>query len=309
MGELQLRLTVPQGRRLQNVDSLRVSSACSEANVAGTVSLLGLRTQLVSMTAAGPVGDRAISEFRTAGVDVANVMRPENARVPLYFYEPADSPVPAEVYFDRLSTPFRDARPTDFDWPRAMDTRLFFSTGITAALTSQTASLVRDAFTGATNTGARTAYDVNYRAKLWSPESARAFAESILPTVDVLFCSHRDAATVFDVHGEPAKIAELLHKTLGVSAVVSTAGPDGCFAFADGASESAVVVPMPVRDRPGAGDAFIAGYLYGMLTDEDVATGLGFGVAASRIALSHFGDLVPISRRDLTASVGTDIIR
>lgn len=305
MGELQLRLSVPQGRRLHNVESLRVSSACSEANVAGTVSLLGLRTQLVSMTAAGPVGDRAISEFRTAGVDIGNVVRPDGARVPLYFYEPADAPVPAEVYFDRSGTPFREAGPTDFDWPRAMDTRFFFSTGITAALTSQTAALAREAF----GCAARAAYDVNYRAKLWSPESARAFAESILPSIEVLFCSHRDAATVFGVHGEAADIPKLLHDALGVPVVVSTAGPDGCFAFADGASHSAAVVPMPVRDRPGAGDAFIAGYLYGLLTGEDVTTGLDFGVAASRIALSHFGDLVPISRSDLTAAVGTDIIR
>lgn len=309
MGELQLRLTVPVGSRLQRTDVLRVSSACSEANVAGTVSMLGLRSQLVSMTAKGPVGDRAMSEFRTAGVDLTNVMRPEGERVPLYFYEPAEHPIPAEVYFDRGHTPFRSARPDDFDWARILDTRAFFTTGITAALSDCTRTLVRHAFTEAHASGVRTAFDVNFRAKLWDPADEADFVASIAPHLDVLFCSHRDAATVFGLTGAPADTPQRLRDLLAVDTVVSTAGTEGCHAVVDGARHSVDVTPVRVLDRPGAGDAFVAAVLFAMLTDCDATRALSYGVAASRIALSHHGDLVPITVSDLDTSRGSDIVR
>lgn len=309
MGELQLRLTVPVGQRLHNVESLRVSSACSEANVAGSVSLLGLHTQLVSVTAAGPLGDRALREFRAAGVNVEHVQRPADERVALYFYEPAEAPIPAEVYFDRQDTPFRSARLADFDWSRILDSRMFFSTGITAALTGRTGDLVAGAFTEARARSVLTAFDVNFRSKLWSPADAAAFLESVAAELDVLFCSHRDAVTLFGVTGDAASTPKLLHDRFGVATVVSTAGPQGCFAYVDGKTHSGEVTPVRVLDRPGAGDAFVAGYLYGLLSGEEPTTSVNFGIAASRIALSHYGDLVPLTRADLDKGTGTDIVR
>ena len=40
IGEGQIRLTVPQGERLSNTRQLRMTAACSEANVAGLLSQL-----------------------------------------------------------------------------------------------------------------------------------------------------------------------------------------------------------------------------------------------------------------------------
>ena len=67
----------------------------------------------------------------------------DEGRVALYFLEPGEFPLPGKVTYDREYTPFRSIVPEEFDWDALLDTRLVFLTGITAALTPETARVVR----------------------------------------------------------------------------------------------------------------------------------------------------------------------
>lgn len=70
IGEGQIRLTVPQGERLSNTRQLRMTAACSEANVSGLLSQLGRRTSWCSVMPESDLAERCLSEFRAVGGDI-----------------------------------------------------------------------------------------------------------------------------------------------------------------------------------------------------------------------------------------------
>ena len=103
----------------------------------------------------------------------------DEGRVALYFLEPGEFPLPGKVTYDREYTPFRSIVPEEFDWDALLDTRLVFLTGITAALTPETARVVRYVADAARDRGVDVALDVNFRSLLWDGEQARAVLEPI----------------------------------------------------------------------------------------------------------------------------------
>ncbi len=67
---------------------------------------------------------------------------------------------------------------------------------------------------------------------------------------------------------------------------------DGC--FYKGQAE-----PTPEVDPLGSGDAFAAGFLFGYLTDSNLASALHLGASAAALKRTIPGDLALISLEDL----------
>lgn len=308
IGEGQLRLTAERGMRLGNSDTLRLSPAGSEANVAGMLAQLGRRTAWASKLPEGDLATRFLDEYRGVGVDLSHVRRVPEGRMALYFMEPAEAPLSARVTYDREGTAFREITPSDFDWDALLDTRVVFFTGITAALTDNTAAVVTHAVQAAAERGTTVVLDVNFRAMLWSADQARSVLEPLLEHLDVLFCSRADGRKVFGMDGDADNPAEALRQRYGIDHVVSTDGTNGVhYAGLEGV-RSFPVRPVPVVDRPGAGDSFVAGTIHGLLGD-GVVTGVGYGIRASAFALTHFGDLTRVTEADLLEQGSADIVR
>ena len=308
VGEGQIRLTVDKGERLSTCRSLRLTPAGSEANVAGLLSQLGRRTAWASVLPQGDLAMRFIQEYSSVGVDLSHVVRVPEGRMALYFMEPGDPPMPARVTYDRLHTPFREIGPETLDWAALLDTKLLFITGITAALTEETACMVSHAVHAAADRGVRVALDVNYRALLWSPERARSVLEPLLDKVSILFCSRLDTIKVFGLEGDGPAVNRKLQQRYGVDHVVSTDSTHGVYYSGLGGNRTFEVQAVPVNDRPGAGDAFVAGVLHGHLNGS-VLQGIGYGLQSSKFALTHHGDLTRISAAELEIPASTDILR
>lgn len=308
IGEGQIRLTVPHGERLSRTTQLRVSAACSEANVAGLLAQLGRKTSWCSVMPNGHLADRCLSEYRAVGVDMGNMIRVPDSRVALYFLEPGDAPIPSKVVYDRENTAFRKIALGDVDWVSMLDTRMVFVTGITAALTEHTAAAVRRLVDGAAERGIDIALDVNYRALLWSPEQAREMLTPIARQAKILLCSRRDAKTVFGIAGAQSKCSRKLREEFGAQYVISTDQRDGVFYSGPDGEASYEVEVVPVADRAGAGDAFVAGTLHGYLGD-DIKIGIDYGMRLAKHALTHYGDLTLVTPSELAIPPTTDIIR
>lgn len=306
-GEGQLRLTVPSNERLLGTRELRVCSAGSEANVAGLLAQLGRSVAWASVLPQGDLGDRVLSEYRAAGVDLGHVKRTSSGRVAMYYLEPSEPGLPARVQYDREGTPFRELTPEDLDWDSLLDTRLLFVSGITTALTPSTAATVAYAVDQATQRGVDVAVDINHRELLWSAADAAETLEPILRRARIVFCARRDATALFGIHGSAADVASALAARLGVRSVVLTDGPAAVTLAEDGHTSTVDALRVPVVDRPGAGDAFVAGVLHGFLRG-NLRDGLGYGVRAAAIALTHHGDLTLVRPTDLEVT-DTDIIR
>lgn len=307
-GEAQIRLTVPRGDRLATCRQLRLTPAGSEANVAGLLAQLQRKTAFASVVPKGDLARRFMEEYRGVGVDLSHVVRVPEGRMALYFMEPGEYPLPARVTYDRLHTAFREITPETFDWDALMDSELLFVTGITAALTEHTAQTVTFAVEEAARRGVKVALDVNFRSLLWSPERARSVLEPLLDKVAILFCSRPDAIKVFGAEGDGPTVNKTIRDRYNLDHVVSTDGLSGvCYAGTQG-DRTFHVDPVPVIDRPGAGDAFVSGTLHGYL-DGDVHAGIGYGLRTSKLALTHHGDLTHMSGKELEIPTSTDILR
>lgn len=308
IGEGQIRLTVPAGDRLSSTRELRLSPAGSEANVAGVLAQFGRATSWCTVMPRGDLTERCLAEYRAVGVDLSAVVRTDTGRVALYFLEPGESPMPSRVTYDRLGTPFREIDPSAIDWDLLLDTRTVFVTGITAALTDSTAAVVEEFTARAERAGVRIVLDVNYRSLLWDAERARRVLSPIAARADLLLCSRRDAATVFGIAREGAGCVEELRDRFGARHVVSTDQTADVYVADEGGVARFPVSVVPIVDRPGAGDSFVAGVIDGYLAD-DVRAGVERGMRVATYALTHHGDLTHIGRPDLAQATTTDIIR
>ena len=308
IGEGQIRLTCERGDRLATARSLRMTAAGSEANVSGLLSELGRSTAWATKLPKGELADRIALEYSAVGVDMRHVVLTDEGRVALYFLEPGEFPLPGKVTYDRQYTPFRSITPEDFDWDSLLDTRVVFLTGITAALTPETAAVVRYFADAACERGVDVALDVNFRSLLWSGEQARKVLEPIARRAAILFCSRSDARIVFGVEGEGADVCRNLREEMGVPTVVSTDGRAGTYLSTARTDRVFEIKSVPVIDRPGAGDSFVAGTLHGWL-DGDVERGIEMGTKVAQLALTHHGDLTHVRPGELLALHGSDIVR
>ena len=308
IGEGQIRLTCERGDRLATARSLRMTAAGSEANVSGLLSELGRSTAWATKLPRGELADRIALEYSAVGVDMSHVVMADEGRVALYFLEPGEFPLPDKVTYDRQYTPFRSITPDDFDWDALLDTRVVFLTGITAALTPQTAAVVRYAADAAHDRGVDVALDVNFRSLLWSGEQARDVLGPIARRAAILFCSRSDAGIVFGIEGEGADVCHALREEMGVPTVVSTDGRAGTYLSTARTERVFEIKSVPVIDRPGAGDSFVAGTIHGWL-DGDVERGIEMGTKVAQLALTHHGDLTHVRPGELLALHGSDIVR
>jgi sugar/nucleoside kinase (ribokinase family) len=103
--------------------------------------------------------------------------------------------------------------------------------------------------------------------------------ENLLPHVDV-FLPNSDEAELILGEADPLRQAEAF-RNLGAATVVITMGGDGAVLATDGVRLRAGVYPVESVDASGGGDAFAAGYIYGLLHGMDaegcltVASALG----------------------------------
>ncbi len=81
--------------------------------------------------------------------------------------------------------------------------------GITPALSASCRAVTAEAIKTAKQAGCLVSFDMNYRARLWSPEEARKCIGVLLHDVNILITTSDDAAIVFDMEGEPTSPANL----------------------------------------------------------------------------------------------------
>lgn len=299
-GEAMIRLAATEGRRLEQSTSLELTVGGAELNVAAGAARLGLSTAWVSCLPDNPLGRIVRNKAREFGVDVSNLAWDKDGRMGLYFVEYGASPRPSSVLYDRAASAIAELRDVQFDWPAILaGCRAFHTTGITAALSDRAAGEVGAGLRAARAAGLQTSYDLNYRARLWGPERAREVQEPLMGLVDVLVTTEEDTRTVFGIAAtDYREVARRLAGTYGFKVVTITLRGDTSvlrntwtsISYAGGEFYDDRTYEIELVDRIGGGDAYAAGFLYGLLT-ADVATGVRYGNAFSALKQTSWGDL------------------
>lgn len=310
LGEAMLRLSVPAGTRLEMARQFDVCPAGAEANVAAALSRLGHRCCWVSALPDQALGRLVVQVLRQAGVDCSAVVW-RGGRIGTYYVEFATPPRSTQVIYDRSDSCFTQLEAEQIAWQYLLDTRLLHLTGITPPLSPQGLRIIEIAIQKAREKGVAISFDVNFRRKLWTADAAAAVLRPLIQEVDLLFCSGRDARTLFGCSGTPQ---DILHQLLDISRakqVVVTLAEDGVIGWDGAQILTEPARPVGIVDRIGAGDALAAGVIHGWLQG-DFAAALRYGVTMAALALSQHGDMVVTTREELEsliAAAGGDVVR
>lgn len=309
-GEAMLRFSVPIGTRLETAHQLEVHPAGAEANVVAALARLGWQCGWVSSLPDQALGRLVSNALRQAGVDTSAIIW-SRGRVGSYYVEFAVPPRATQVIYDRADSCVTYLEVDQIPWDYLLDTRLLHLSGITPPLAAGCHNIMTEAVRRAREKGVAVSFDVNYRGKLWAPDAAAAVLRPLLQKVDLLFCSGRDAHSLFACIGTPEEMVTQLVAQTGASQVVMSWGDQGVIGWDGSCWHREPARPVSIVDRIGAGDALAAGVIHGWLQG-DFAAALRYGVTLAALALSQHGDMVVTTREELeglAAAATKDIVR
>ncbi|MEZ3163789.1 bifunctional 2-dehydro-3-deoxygluconokinase/2-dehydro-3-deoxygalactonokinase [Halorubrum sp. RMP-47] len=303
-GETMLRLSPPRGERLETADSLDVQAGGAESNVAVGAARLGADAVWLSKLPDSPPGRRVTSELRSHGVEPAVAWTdPDAGRVGTYYLERGAAPRGSNVVYDRAGAAITTVTPADLSTASFADATRFHTTGITPALSDRAAETTRALLREASDAGLTRSFDLNYRAKLWEPATARAAYEELFEHVDTLFVPRRDAREVLGREGDAVAMAHGLASEFGFETVVVTRGAEGAVALRDGEVYEQSVFDAETLDAIGTGDAFVAGYLAKRIDGGDLSAALEWAAATAALKRTVAGDVAVVTRTEVEAVV------
>ena len=304
-GEVLLRLSPPGNERLVQGETLQKQVGGAELNVVSGVSLLGLRTGIISKLPKNNIGAYAKNRIRFCGVsdDFLVYDDSQDARLGVYYYENGAYPRKPGVVYDRRHTSVNKIEISDFPEEMFSSAGCFHTSGITLALSTQCRDAAVEMIKRFKEQGAMISFDVNFRGNLWTGEEAERCIRRILPYVDIFFCSEDTARLTFGKTGDVKSIMKSFTQEYPISVVASTqriVHSPKIHTFSSVIYDSrteAFYEEEPYRnieviDRIGSGDAYVSGVLYGLLSQAgDSRRALEIGNAASAVKNTIPGDL------------------
>ncbi|MGJ9422193.1 sugar kinase [Aeromicrobium sp. CF3.5] len=249
------------------------SIAGAESNVAIALSRLGHVSAWVGRVGEDSPGDLIVRTLRGEAVDVSGVVRdPHHTGIIIFERR---MPGVQKVAYARAGS--AGSRLVADDLPPLLDTRVLHVTGITPALSSGAADAVVAACSRAREQGVLVCLDVNHRPRLWPRERASEFFARLRSLVDVVVASPDELSLLIP---DAESTRDGAHQLVadGVREVVVKDGSGEAYVVTAEETISAPAFRVESVDAIGAGDAFVAGYLSGLLD--------GIGIA-DRLVRAH----------------------
>lgn len=285
VGETMAQVVPEGGGSLAGASTFSLRTAGAESNVAQGLAQLGNRVYWMGRLGEDALGRRIVRDLTAAGIDVSLVRRIPGMRTGLFLKDPGA--LGSVVTYYRESSAASTMSIEDIESALAPGPALMHLSGITPALSSTCEAAARHALRECRDRGVRTSFDVNYRPVLWpSRDGAARRLLDLANSADVVFVGLDEAESLWGMRS--ARETRDLLSAPGTLVVKD--GPREAVSFA-GTEET--VVPartVDVVEPVGAGDAFAAGWLHGMLHDLPQHVRLRLGHLMAAAALTSLTD-------------------
>lgn len=321
-GEILLRLASPGYSRLFQKDALEATFCGGEANVAVSLSIFGMESVFVTKLPDSDIGHAAAHSLDYFKVDTSKIIF-GNGRMGLYYLEKGASQRPSKIIYDREFSSIALANRDEFDWDEIFkEANWFHWTGINPALSNELATICLEACKKAKEHGLTISCDLNYRAKLWSPQKAREVMRPLMKFVDVCICNEEDAEKALGIkydgnqieNGELSipsylKTAQSICETYNCQYVATTlrksysASRNVWSAVLYSNKEKKQYMSheydIQIVDRVGGGDSFSAALIYSFLNGSEPQSAVDFATAASCLKQTIEGDYNRVSVNEI----------
>ncbi|WP_353115391.1 sugar kinase [Microbacterium sp.] len=236
----------------------------AELNVAIALELADVRSAVVSRVGDDGFGAFIVDELARRGVDVRAIERDADAPTGLYVKDVAGTGETRMHYYRADSAGSRLSRRT-LTSPAAREVlgraRIVHTSGVTSALSDAALDAQRMLFEEDRPDRIRS-FSVHWRPALWRgrEDEGRAVLAGLARKADVVFLSDEDARTVFGTAG-----ADDLRTALPEPRHLVVMHGTCATAFDGEARAEAPPIDFTLVEPTGAGDAFAAGFLAGLV--------------------------------------------
>ena len=338
LGEVMLRLD-PGDCRIRSASTFTAWEGGGEYNVAKALSsCFGMKTGIFTALADNEVG-RLVEGLMCRG-------KTDTSHIHWAPYDGLGASVRNGINFtergfgvrrglgvsDRGNTAASRITPDTFDFDAVFTSpgaAWFHTGGIFCALSPECRSTASAAVKSAKKHGVNVSFDVNYRQSLMGKGTradAMAMYDEILSYADVVFAGLDDIAAVNGLKtNDTSRPGELFgafcERYPGISVVASTkrtvisasVNSWSACAYAGGKLYDAPVIErLEILDRVGGGDAFAAGFIYGLTKFADIELALRYGVMHGALTMTTPGDTSTADINQVEALVnskGFDTVR
>ncbi len=274
-------------------DSRRPGGA--PANVAFHATQLGLRGGVCTRVGSDDDGDALVDHLRSHGLDPQFVQRDTEHPTGTVEVHVGPGAGPRYTIHELVAWDFLDFTSTWRDLFRSVDAVCYGTLAQRSQISRDTIRRALDA----TPPHALCVYDVNLRP----PFVDRNWIVASLRRANIIKLNEHELPTLLSAADiEPTADYAALHKLVEAfccSALFLTRGAAGCTVASRDALHEVPAEPVQVVDSVGAGDAFTAGLVYGLLHDWSPETTARFANAVGGIVASMAGAM-PRTREQLS---------
>jgi 2-dehydro-3-deoxygluconokinase len=321
-GEIMMRLSTPNHARFSQSQLLQIIYGGGEANMSVGLAQLGIAAKHVTCFPNNDIGKAASSFFTQFGVEMHAVF--EGDRLGLYFLETGAGSRSSKIVYDRFHSAFSKLNPAHFNWNALLkDAEYFLFTGITPAISQSAADACLEAVKTAHAKGITVVGDINYRRNLWQyGKTVQEVLPQFMPYISIAICSENDAADILgiDVPISSSSFATMASKIQlqypNIKTVISARRKSISashntlkgIAFSNGEYIEANEINITdIVDRIGSGDAFAAGFVYGMISKNNVSYAINFATAAAAVKHTIEGDANLASLTEIETVIKGDV--
>lgn len=314
-----MRLTAPGQQRFAQATSLGITYGGGEANVAAALAQMGVPAAHATVFPDNDLGRAAAAFFQKSGIDTSHIYYGPG-RLGLYFMETGAGIRPSRIVYDRYDSAFARLNPDGFDWENILEGASWFHwSGITPAVSETARQACADAIGTARRLGITVSADVNYRRVLWQyGKTAQEVMPALVEGCDVAVCTEGDAGDIFGIQSADFRDMALQMKTRfpNLKKIIATRRDTlsashnrltGLCFDENGYYESPTFDLNPIVDRIGGGDAFMAGFIYGLLRYDNPADTLAFATAASALKHTVEGDFNLVTAAEVEQLMRGDV--
>jgi 2-dehydro-3-deoxygluconokinase len=303
LGEIMLRLSTPGTSRFTQANQFNVVYGGSEANVGVSLCHFGMEALHVTRFPESDLGKAAVQTLRGYGVDTKHIIFGEE-RMGLYFLENGSIHRPSRIIYDRFDSAFAHIEKSMIDWESIMKEASWFHwSGITPAISQGAADVCLEAVVAARKYNVAVSGDINYRRNLWQyGKTVLDVMPALIEHCDYIVGGEADFENCLGIkESNYEKACQQVMKAMpGIKKIASTLRASisashnkitGILWDGKKLHQSKEYDLTHIVDRVGAGDAFMAGLIYGWLTKKNDANTVEFATAACALKHTIEGDV------------------
>lgn len=249
------------GRGIETTQRLIRTFGGAESNVAIGVSRLGHKVGWFGSLGNDPFGRFIHKQIRGEGVDTSRVFFDDHHPTGFMMREKVKGEV--SVYYYRAGSAASKMSPDLLDEDYIAKAKFLHVTGITAAISETARETLKAAMLLARKHNVKVCFDPNIRLKLWSIDEARPVILELAQLSDYFLPGLQELQWIYQTQN----LSEIFERVSHIQATTVVKGGDNCSYLIDKGQTEIIpfVKAEQVIDTVGAGDAFCAGFISGLI--------------------------------------------